>query len=206
MIPYLERDEYGRVGLPQHGTRWLSQYHPSASRQRVEGPWMFSRLNDEYRLRRAKEGDQQAIQELFHRYLPRIYSYLLSIVNNAEEAWNLTQSAAAAIGEEQLEAVKTVEEFKHLLDQEATNLIRDVRLVELAKAEKANRNAVNRFAADTLFERYRQPIQRFIYRLVHQHEDTEDLASSVFLKAWQKLETLESGTCFASWTYQIAKN
>ncbi len=58
-----------------------------------------------------------------------------------------------------------------------------------------------------LYDRYFQPIYRFIYYKTHHRETAEDITSTVFTKALANLAGLDlaKGT-FQAWLYQIARN
>jgi RNA polymerase sigma-70 factor (ECF subfamily) len=61
------------------------------------------------------------------------------------------------------------------------------------------------FAA--LYDRYHEPIYRFIYLRTGSREEAEDLTHQVFLAAWEHLGSYESkGHPFSSWLYRIARN
>jgi RNA polymerase sigma-70 factor, ECF subfamily len=52
-----------------------------------------------------------------------------------------------------------------------------------------------------------QPIYRYIYYQVGRHEEAEDLAEQVFIKAWGALPDYDDrGVPFQAWLYRIARN
>ena len=58
-----------------------------------------------------------------------------------------------------------------------------------------------------LYNRYYDPIFRFIYRRTNEEELTADICSQVFLKAMQKLPAYQfKGVPFSAWLYRIASN
>ncbi len=58
-----------------------------------------------------------------------------------------------------------------------------------------------------LYDRYFEPIFRFIYRRTADEELAGDLCSQVFLKAMQKIDTYYfRGVPFSSWLFKIAAN
>jgi RNA polymerase sigma-70 factor (ECF subfamily) len=58
-----------------------------------------------------------------------------------------------------------------------------------------------------LYDAYIERIYRYIYYRVADVEIAEDIASQVFLKAWEKLGTFQVGsTPFIAWLYRIAHN
>lgn len=58
---------------------------------------------------------------------------------------------------------------------------------------------------DVLFERYLDPVYRFLYSRVGNREDAEDLTSEVFLKASQKLDASRTETSVAAWLFTVAR-
>jgi RNA polymerase sigma-70 factor, ECF subfamily len=73
------------------------------------------------------------------------------------------------------------------------------RLVDLAKAGDGD-------AFATLYEAYFERVYRFIYFRVTDELVAEDLASQVFLKAWQNLHRYRPHGPFLAWLYAIARN
>lgn len=58
-----------------------------------------------------------------------------------------------------------------------------------------------------LYDRYCQPIYRFIFLKLNNKEDAEDLTHEVFVSAWQNIGDYDSrGYPFSSWLYRIARN
>lgn len=58
-----------------------------------------------------------------------------------------------------------------------------------------------------LYDLYIRKIYDFIYYKTHHKETAEDIASAVFLKAFEKIKTFDcSKGSFSSWVYQIARN
>lgn len=77
---------------------------------------------------------------------------------------------------------------------------------------EAERDAVaaskrgEREAFDVLVTRYQKPIYRLCYRYVNNHEDANDLAQEVFLKAWRAIGRFRGDSAFSTWLYRIAVN
>jgi RNA polymerase sigma-70 factor, ECF subfamily len=63
-----------------------------------------------------------------------------------------------------------------------------------------------REAFDVLVERYQRSIYRLCYRYVNDHEDANDLAQEVFLKAWRAIGRFRGESAFSTWLYRIAVN
>jgi len=58
-----------------------------------------------------------------------------------------------------------------------------------------------------LYNRYYDPIFRFIFRRTNEEELTADICSQVFLKALQRLSSYSfKGVPFSAWLYRIASN
>lgn len=60
------------------------------------------------------------------------------------------------------------------------------------------------FAA--LYDLYVKRIYRFVYFKVSSHEETEDITSDVFLKAWRYLQEKKEVKSFSGLLYRIARN
>ena len=74
------------------------------------------------------------------------------------------------------------------------------RLVKLAKSGEAE-------AFASLYDGYFERIYRYVYFRVADEQTAEDLASQVFLKAWENLGRYKpSGAPFLAWLYTIARN
>jgi RNA polymerase sigma-70 factor (ECF subfamily) len=63
-----------------------------------------------------------------------------------------------------------------------------------------------REAFDVLVERYQRHVYRLCYRYVNNHEDANDLAQDVFLKAYKALRGFRGDSSFSTWLYRIAVN
>jgi RNA polymerase sigma-70 factor (ECF subfamily) len=58
-----------------------------------------------------------------------------------------------------------------------------------------------------LYERYLDPIYRYVYYGVTDHQEAEDLTELVFLKAWEALPRYRrKRLAFRAWLYRIAHN
>lgn len=58
-----------------------------------------------------------------------------------------------------------------------------------------------------LYDAYIRKIYDFIYYKTHHKETAEDIASAVFLKAFEKIKSYDCAKgSFSSWVYQIARN
>lgn len=63
-----------------------------------------------------------------------------------------------------------------------------------------------REAFDRLVERYQRDIYRLCYRYVNNHEDANDTAQEVFLKAYRAIGRFRGESAFSTWLYRIAVN
>jgi RNA polymerase sigma-70 factor, ECF subfamily len=68
----------------------------------------------------------------------------------------------------------------------------------------AGTEGVSVIASASVFERFRDPIYRYILRLVHQPMEAEDLTQETFLRAYQHLSDLQTPEALRSWLYRIA--
>ena len=61
-------------------------------------------------------------------------------------------------------------------------------------------------ALSGLMQRWEIPVRRFIFRLVGNTADAEDLAQEVFVRVFLKRHTYRAGAKFSSWIFAIAAN
>src|SRR5215467_12494703 len=61
-------------------------------------------------------------------------------------------------------------------------------------------------AYDDLIRRYQERIYATIYHMTSNHEDANDLAQEVFIKAFHALKSFKGGSSFYTWVYRIAVN
>lgn len=64
----------------------------------------------------------------------------------------------------------------------------------------------DRGAFERLVERYQKKVFNAAYRLVNDAEEARDIAQSVFMKVYEKLETFDTGFKFYGWVYRITVN
>ena len=58
-----------------------------------------------------------------------------------------------------------------------------------------------------LYKRYLDPVYRYIYYRIGNHQDVEDLTDTVFIKAWKAIGKYQlQGVPFLAWLYRIARN
>lgn len=61
-------------------------------------------------------------------------------------------------------------------------------------------------ALAALMERWEEPVKRFIFRLVGNTAEAEDLAQEVFVRIYTKRATYRAGAKFSTWCFSIAAN
>lgn len=57
--------------------------------------------------------------------------------------------------------------------------------------------------------RYRRPVLNFVYRMIGNAADAEDVAQGVFVRAYQAIRKpsfRRTGTAFSTWLFQVARN
>ena len=64
----------------------------------------------------------------------------------------------------------------------------------------------DREAFDRLVERYQRDVYRLCYRYVNNHEDANDVAQEVFLRAYRAIGRFRGDSAFSTWLYRIAVN
>ncbi|BDS11998.1 RNA polymerase sigma factor [Aureispira anguillae] len=67
-------------------------------------------------------------------------------------------------------------------------------------------DANNQLAYAELMERYRDSIYHTMFKMVHNHDDAEDLTIEAFGKAFRKLHTYTPNYAFSTWLFKIATN
>jgi RNA polymerase sigma-70 factor, ECF subfamily len=73
---------------------------------------------------------------------------------------------------------------------------------ELVQACLAGR----RDAFDTLVERHQRHVYQLCYRFAGNHEDANDLAQDVFIRAYRGLKTFKGQASLGTWLYRIGVN
>src|SRR5499433_2598821 len=59
---------------------------------------------------------------------------------------------------------------------------------------------------ELLLQRYRSPLVNFLYRMVRDREQAEDLAQEVFLRVYRAREDYVPSAKFTTWLFRIATN
>jgi len=66
--------------------------------------------------------------------------------------------------------------------------------------------AGNRDAFDVIVERHRRAVYQVCFRFVNNHEDANDMAQDVFVRAWRGLRNFKGQSALSTWLYRIAVN
>jgi RNA polymerase sigma-70 factor, ECF subfamily len=61
-------------------------------------------------------------------------------------------------------------------------------------------------AFDELMRRYEHPVVNFVYRILGNVEDADDVAQEVFVRVYQNLDTYRPETKFSTWLFALARN
>ena len=61
-------------------------------------------------------------------------------------------------------------------------------------------------AYGVLVQRYKKRIYAVAYRMVHSHEDADDVAQEAFVRAFQALDSFDTNRAFYTWLCRIAMN
>jgi RNA polymerase sigma-70 factor (ECF subfamily) len=74
------------------------------------------------------------------------------------------------------------------------------------RAGMANGGGDLRWSFERIYEDFRTPIANYIYHLVGNRDQAEDLAHDTFLKAFKALPKMDSNLKLSAWLYRIATN
>jgi RNA polymerase sigma-70 factor (ECF subfamily) len=61
-------------------------------------------------------------------------------------------------------------------------------------------------AFDELMRRYKRPIVNFVFRMLGNAQDADEIAQDVFVRAYQNLDTYRPETKFSTWLFALAHN
>ena len=70
--------------------------------------------------------------------------------------------------------------------------------------EKALEGDINAF--QSLFVEFQPQLKSYLYRLLTDRNDTEDITHDTFVKAFDKISTFKGNSAFKTWVFQIATN
>jgi RNA polymerase sigma-70 factor, ECF subfamily len=77
---------------------------------------------------------------------------------------------------------------------------------EISQETLAELKAGNIKAYEQMLFLFAKPIFGYIYSLVHDKDDAEDITQEVFIKVYKNLHTIEPEKNFKNWLYKIATN
>jgi len=63
-----------------------------------------------------------------------------------------------------------------------------------------------RQAFDSLVSLFEKPVFNAVYRMLHNYEEARDVTQTVFMKAFEKIDSYDESYKFFSWIYRIAIN
>jgi len=61
-------------------------------------------------------------------------------------------------------------------------------------------------AFDELMRRYKRPVVNFIFRMLGNAQDADDIAQAVFVRSYQNLDTYRPETKFSTWLFALARH
>ena len=61
-------------------------------------------------------------------------------------------------------------------------------------------------AFDEVMRRYKRPVVNFVYRMLGNSEDANDVAQEAFVRAYRNLDTYRPETKFSTWLFALARN
>ncbi len=67
-------------------------------------------------------------------------------------------------------------------------------------------NNGNEQAYNQLVLRYKEKVYWIVRRMIHDHDDADDITQNVFIKAYQSLRSFKGDSSFYTWIYRIAIN
>lgn len=75
---------------------------------------------------------------------------------------------------------------------------------ELVRAAQQGAGPEAQRAFADLVDRWQRPIHFFLLRMVHHHQDAEDVAADTFVRAWRNRTSLRDPGAFRAWLFRIA--
>jgi RNA polymerase sigma-70 factor (ECF subfamily) len=61
-------------------------------------------------------------------------------------------------------------------------------------------------AFDEIMRRYKRPIVNFVFRMLRNAQDADEIAQDVFVRVYQNLDAYRPGTKFSTWLFAMARN
>jgi len=71
----------------------------------------------------------------------------------------------------------------------------------LAQCKRGDQSAL-----EVLFRRHERPVYSLLYRMLGNHDDTEESLADVFVKVWRSAGSFRGDARFTTWLYHIAAN
>jgi RNA polymerase sigma-70 factor (ECF subfamily) len=71
----------------------------------------------------------------------------------------------------------------------------------LAQCKRGDQSAL-----EVLFRRHERPVYSLLYRMIGNHDDTEEALADVFVKVWRSAGSFRGDARFTTWLYHIAAN
>lgn len=83
-----------------------------------------------------------------------------------------------------------------------------LQFAQLSDEQLVNRYQVEKDQAifEELYHRYEHKVFAYCYKISGDREEALDLSSEVFIKVFEKLETLRQAVTFQAWLFRIARN
>ena len=61
-------------------------------------------------------------------------------------------------------------------------------------------------AFEELMRRYKRPVVNFVYRMLGNADDADDVAQEVFVRVYRNFDTYRTETKFSTWLFALARN
>jgi RNA polymerase sigma-70 factor (ECF subfamily) len=59
---------------------------------------------------------------------------------------------------------------------------------------------------ESLVDRYMRPLYNFVFQIVQDRAQAEDIVQEIFVKVWKNLKSFDQNKKFSTWIFAIAKN
>lgn len=102
-------------------------------------------------------------------------------------------------GKKDAEIATKRKNFRRKGDEKLCTELNDSELVKVIIAQ-------NREAYRELFRRYEKKLFSYVYHMVKNKEETEDLLQDIFVKTYKSISSFDTDRKFSSWIYRIAHN
>lgn len=85
-------------------------------------------------------------------------------------------------------------------------MARPVNAQEAQLIQRLQHPDTRNFAFDQLVRSYQEMLYYHIRRIVHSHQDADDVLQNAFMKAWRNIEKFRGDSQLKTWLYRIATN